>query len=228
MRLFRIPTGVYGLALLIFTDVASGQCKNTGICACHCPVCQPEGNCTSCEKGWSGSLQNNCQRRNLAFQQGTFLSKSSDKGRSAVDGDPRSFSRSAEDENPYFTMTLDNTYAIKYLYIDINLGVGKETQHEERWTYIISGIVGVSFLLLTSLVVVIIKKKRDNESLTRQLTDVTYVQTMDENHTNEHLYDCLMPPICSMITKYGASSRSKGALDVSFTVTKWSTIYFRI
>lgn len=25
MRLFRIPTGVYGLALLIFTDVASGE-----------------------------------------------------------------------------------------------------------------------------------------------------------------------------------------------------------
>lgn len=63
-----------------------------------------------------------CVSGNIAFQQGTFLSKSSDKGRSAVDGNPRTFSRSAEDENPYFTMTLDNTYAIKYLYIDINLG----------------------------------------------------------------------------------------------------------
>jgi LPXTG-motif cell wall-anchored protein len=37
---------------------------------------------------------------------------------------------------------------------------GDVKQDEKQWTYIIAGLVGVSLLLLVSLVVVIIKKKR--------------------------------------------------------------------
>ncbi|XP_052690153.1 cell death abnormality protein 1-like [Crassostrea angulata] len=116
----------YTLVILVSVKFVSTQCID-GTCDCHCTCCAicgytRDNYCELCEAGWGGSINNRCQRKNLAYK--ATATSSSTTGNNfamnAVDEDPGTYALTKTEKYPWLTITLSTIFTIKGIYLISN------------------------------------------------------------------------------------------------------------
>ncbi|XP_062588649.1 protein draper-like isoform X3 [Saccostrea cucullata] len=110
-------TFVY-MVLSTYFVITLSQCYLNGRCICHCDC---ESGCTSCYKGWSGSKDNVCQRKNIAYippkEQIESKDPTVEKTQHAFDENITSFYKTGHNSTQQLLFKFRNIKRIKYLHI---------------------------------------------------------------------------------------------------------------
>ncbi|XP_078316802.1 uncharacterized protein LOC144620342 [Crassostrea virginica] len=120
------------LGILALITSIKTQCLGESDCVSHCGW-GLSGPCT-CNYGWSGSADNECQKKNVAYQAIAASSSTDAFGpEKAVDGSTRTYALTKTEENPWLSVTLSEFLNISriFVYLDIvskfgTVGASKE------------------------------------------------------------------------------------------------------
>ncbi|XP_056019219.1 protein draper-like [Ostrea edulis] len=116
------------LIFYLTLETSYSQCYDDKTCECHCNCCSNclGFYCTSCNReGWSGSTTNQCQRRNIAYNQKTNHISTVTNSINAVDEKHSTYFRTEPEKNPWIEVNLDKIQRVKYIYITLLAGIGR-------------------------------------------------------------------------------------------------------
>ncbi|XP_056019212.1 uncharacterized protein LOC125671627 [Ostrea edulis] len=115
------------LIFYLTLETSDSQCTDDKTCKCHCSCCSNclGFYCSSCNReGWSGSTTNQCQRKNIAYNQTTTQISTVRDSSNAVDEDSSTYSRTQSEENPWIIVNFDKIERVKHMFITLSAGYG--------------------------------------------------------------------------------------------------------